>query len=130
MEKIVKPGVIKRAPLNVSDGKPVDSRNPNRLKKIIDECSEKISLNPKDEFAYLERGDAYIYLGDPEKALNNYNRAIEINKRFIKAYYGMATAHVMLGEKKHALVEIAKAIELEDQQACAVCGKDGTMPSS
>jgi len=107
-----------------SDGKPDDSRNPNRFRKVVDECSEKISLNPKDEFAYLARGDAYIHLDDPEEALKNYKRAIEINKRFIQAYYGMATAHAILGKNKHALVEIAKAIELEDQQSDVVGGKD------
>jgi tetratricopeptide (TPR) repeat protein len=115
MEKIVKPGAAKRSPMNRSDGKSNESRTPSRFRKVVDECSEKISLNPKDEVAYLERGDAYIHLGEPEEALKNYKRAIEINKRFIRAYYGMATAHAILGENKHALAEIAKAIELEDQ---------------
>jgi tetratricopeptide (TPR) repeat protein len=72
-------------------------------------------LNPRDGYAYMERGDVHIHLGNPKEALNNYRRAIEINHRFIKAYYGMATAHIMLGSTKHALAEITRAIELEQQ---------------
>jgi len=123
MKIIAGPGAIKSAPINRSDAKPNDFRAPNRLKIIIDECNAKIRSNQRDELAYLEKGDAYIHLGDPEEALRNYKRAIEINKQCIKAYYGMASAHAILGENKNALVEIVKAIELEDKQSGVVRGK-------
>ena len=116
IEQYIKPGVIKRIPVTESDGRSNDSILSERYLKAIDRCNEKISLNPRDEYAYLERGDLYIQLGKPKDALNNYKRAIEINHRCIKAYYGMASAHVMMGTTRHAIAEISKAMELQNDE--------------
>lgn len=116
IEQYIKPGVIKRIPVTELDGRSNDSIISERYRIAVDRCNEKISLNPRDEYAYLERGDLYILLGKPKDALNNYKRAIEINPRFIKAYYGMASAHVMMGATRHAIAEISKAMELQNDE--------------
>ena len=96
----------------MSKNKVSDHPGAEKYKNIIARCTERISLNPDDKFAYLERGDAHIRLGNPREALANYKRALDLNQSLAKAYYGMAAAHIMLGAKRLAMVEIEKAIEL------------------
>ncbi len=87
----------------------------DRYRKVIEKCNERISFDPNNEFAYLERGDAYIHLDNPKEALHDYKKVIEINPQFIKAYYGMATALVKLGLNRQAMTWVLKSMELEDQ---------------
>lgn len=109
------PDLIRRASIKESKNKDSNLTGTEKYKNIIARCTERISLNPDDKFAYLERGDAHIHLGNPQEALSNYRRALELNQSLSKAYYGMAAAHIMLGAKRLAMVEIEKAIELGHQ---------------
>jgi tetratricopeptide (TPR) repeat protein len=114
--KHIKPAVIKKGPTREAP-KSTDFIEPDkdRYGNCIKRCNEKISRNPRDEAAYIERGDAQLYLANPKEALSDYKRAIMINPALIKAYYGMATAHILMGLHKTALCEIIKAMELEEQ---------------
>ena len=113
-EKRIKPAVIKKGPASGAKERS-DLVESEKYANCIKSCNQKISSNPRDELAYIERGDAQIYLDKPKEALNDYKRAIEINPKSIKAYYGMATVHTILGLHKHAMLELTKAMELEQQ---------------
>ena len=112
--KHIKPAVIKKVPIHEAQ-KSSDFVEPDKYGNCIKRCNEKIRRNPRDEAAYIERGDAQIYLVNPKEALSDYRRAIMINPNLIKAYYGMAAAHIMMGQHKTAMCELIKAMELEEQ---------------
>ncbi len=114
IEQHIKQRGISRIPKTEAEKKHTESMDADRYKKALDKCNQRINSNPRDEQAYLERGDVYIYLSNPKEALRNYKRAIELNQRFIKAYYGMATAYALLGSNNNAIAAIAKALELMD----------------
>jgi tetratricopeptide (TPR) repeat protein len=114
MVKHIKPVEVKKGKVSkANDKSDTADNNKDKYLRCLQKCDERISRNPKDEHAFIESGDAQIYLSNPESALNNYRRAITINPNSIKGYYGMATAHFMLGLNKNAVVEIIKAMELE-----------------
>jgi tetratricopeptide (TPR) repeat protein len=114
--KHIKPVVIKKGPIREAQ-KSSDFVEPDKDEygNCIKRCDEKIRRNPRDEAAYIERGDAQICLINPKDALSDYKRAIMINPNSIKAYYGMATAHIMMGQHKTAMCELIKVMELEEQ---------------
>jgi tetratricopeptide (TPR) repeat protein len=110
----IKPAAINKGPTHEAQ-KSSDFVGTDKYGDCIKRCNEKIRRNPRDETAYIERGDAQLYLVNPNEALSDYRRAIMINPNFIKAYYGMATAHIMMGLHKTAMCELIKAMELEEQ---------------
>ena len=59
------------------------------LLKKIDDATKAIQLNPKDAFAYNNRGIAYRILGKHEKAIDDFNKSksIELNPNDAHAYY-------------------------------------------
>jgi tetratricopeptide (TPR) repeat protein len=116
IEKHIKPAAIKKGPAKGARDKSgiVES---DKYRSCIKSCNEKISRNHRDELAYIERGNAQLYLDNFKEALNDYQRAIEINPNSIKAYYGMTAVHTTLGLHKTAMYELMKAMELEQQLA-------------
>ncbi len=49
-------------------------------KNAIDTYASIIALLPKDEIAYSNRGSAYLLIGEHDKAIQDFNKALSINK--------------------------------------------------
>jgi len=76
----------------------------------IKEFTKAIQQNPKDEWAYLNRGDAYRFKGDKTKAIGDYNKAISINPKFGNAYYFRGNLYFQNKEYSKAIQDYTKAI--------------------
>ena len=63
-------------------------------------------------FAYNNRGTSYEKLGQTDKALEDYDRAIALDPSFDKAYNNRAVIFDKKGDTDKALVDYNKAIEL------------------
>ena len=62
--------------------------------------------------AYLNRGTAYAELGQKERAIEEYSRAIELDPKKTKAYLNRGVAYAELGQMERAIEEYSRAIEL------------------
>lgn len=109
-------------------------RNP----KLALECADKaLSINPSYPPAYLNRGSAYMMLGQPEKALADFDQTVKLNPGLSQAYFNRALACEALGRYRDATDNYTVVIEsnpndaeayvrrgaaffdlLEDAQAC------------
>ncbi|GAB4329326.1 MAG: tetratricopeptide repeat protein [Bacteroidales bacterium] len=65
------------------------------------------------------RGNLYDMKGQPEKALQDFSRAIELNPKYTVAYNNRGIVNGMLGNYQAALNDFNKAIELNPEYADA-----------
>ena len=52
-----------------------------------------MELNPKNTHTYVNRGGAYVKLGNHKHAIADYDKAIELNAEFALAYYNRGLAY-------------------------------------
>ena len=74
---------------------------------------ERIEIDPEDLDAYCDRGDLYKDIGEYQKAIDDYTKAIELNPEDANVHGDRAFAYKALGE--HELAEkdqqTSKALE-------------------
>ena len=86
-------------------------------------CSEIIKLMPNDDDTYLwfngeyhapyaRRAGYYQELGEHEKALADFNKAISIEPNAGYVYNGRAVLYIELGEDEKANADFEKSVEL------------------
>ena len=63
------------------------------------------------------RGNANYALGEHEKAIINYTRAIDLNPQYAEAYNNRGVANAALGKYEEAIKDYTKAIKLDSQDA-------------
>ena len=76
-----------------------------------------ISHNPDRKDLYLERGIAFYYTNDYEKALSDLNRAIEIDDRYEDAFWQRISIYESQGKYDQALADYAKMISFDPTDA-------------
>jgi tetratricopeptide (TPR) repeat protein len=77
----------------------------------INELTKAIQKDPRYDWAYLNRGDAYKFKGNTTKALEDYNKAISINPKFGSAYYYRAELFFQTKDYDKAIADYTRAIE-------------------
>jgi tetratricopeptide (TPR) repeat protein len=75
------------------------------------------TLKPIDASSYMQRGLKYLKLGDNNKSILDFNKAIEIDNQYADAYGNRGLAYQALGKDKQAIADFNKAIELNPQDA-------------
>lgn len=79
----------------------------------IDTATEAIRHDSSLDRAYLVRGNAYSWDGDPEMAEENYNYFIERNPANAMAYHQRGVARADAGKDSLAISDQSRAIELD-----------------
>ena len=79
---------------------------------IVAGCDKEQQLELDDAEAYTSRGLEYLFKGQYDKAISDFNKAIEINPKYAEAYNNRAAACINLGKKDRACNDWQKACEL------------------
>ena len=82
-----------------------------------------LEKKPDDAKAYYDRAWIYGALGDVEKAIQDYSRAIELNSSFILAYYNRGRGYAFLKQYAKSLADFNLAIDLNPDYRDAYMGK-------
>lgn len=86
--------------------------NHDKTEEGLKYLDRAIELNPKNERAYIYRGDLYFFTKDYEKAITDYENAANINiTTKTKVSKKLATAHFKLGLTYSDKKDYNKAIE-------------------
>ena len=75
--------------------------------------NDVILKSPAKARPYINRGFAYVGLGQFDMALNDFSKAIDINPKYTDSYYNCGLAYVSLGQFDNALAEYSRAIEMD-----------------
>jgi S1-C subfamily serine protease len=78
----------------------------------IDDLSEAIELNDELVEAYVTRGAIYNEIGQPKKAILDFDMALQLNEKDPRSWGGLASAKSKLGKYSAAISDIAKALAL------------------
>ena len=89
----------------------------NEFKEAAAGFGEVIKLLPDDAESYGYRGECYLRLEQPEKALDDFNKAISLDTKEAEYYDSRGNLYIMLGEMKKADADLEKAVELNPKKA-------------
>jgi len=91
---------------------------------IVD-YTEVIRLEPKNAFAYLNRGLAYASKYDFDSAIADFTEAIRLDPEYVSAYYWRGWAYSFKGDYDRCIADYTEAIRLDPEYASAYCGRGG-----
>lgn len=78
---------------------------------LMAQWTKIIESNPNSGAAYLGRG-RISNSREPERAIQDYNKAIELNPAFFRAYYELGINYLIKKDYNRAIIEITKALEV------------------
>lgn len=83
------------------------------IDRALEDYSQTLKLNPKDQLAYLNRGRALHNKKSYDLAIADFAKAIELSPKEPDAYSGRANAYEKMGDVSNALVDWRRALELK-----------------
>lgn len=89
----------------------------------IDDCTESIRLNPKSNYAYVDRGIVLAAKGDFDRAIDDYSKAIELNPRDKYAFNARGWAYYRKREHDRAIDDFSVSLRIDRQYANAYLGR-------
>ena len=96
-----------------------------KWEELIPVATKLINLEKEPHvkaIAYCIRGSAYLYKGEYNCALENFNEAEKLNPKNADAYCGLGYAYINKNEYDCALKNFNEAIKLDPEHADAYCG--------
>ncbi|MEE3716178.1 tetratricopeptide repeat protein [Tumidithrix elongata RA019] len=100
----------------------------NRYQKKIYEqklslANQILATNPKDRKAYIDRGNAKLFIQDYKSAIADYTKAIELNPQDGDGYVLRGSAWISLKDDRNALKDFDEAIRLNPKNLLAYEGR-------
>jgi tetratricopeptide (TPR) repeat protein len=78
-----------------------------------------IALDPKEANTYFDRGEAYYYASNYDKAIADFNQAITLNPTFVGAYLERGVVYRAKKDYTHAIDDYTQTIQLDPKNAPA-----------
>lgn len=123
---------IKKAEQLISDLNKLTQTQGDRLKNLdghqnhlekavgylseIDNCTQALQLISPSAELYYRRGDSHRYLGNKQRAVEDYSKAIELEPHHALAYHHRGLVNADLGNKKVAVEDLRKAAKFYFEQ--------------
>lgn len=82
------------------------------LTEILSDYDKVLQLNPGLIYAWYNKGNVMLSIGDLTSALQCYSEAIRISPTFGQAYYNRGLVYLQLGNKASGVADLSKAGEL------------------
>jgi tetratricopeptide (TPR) repeat protein len=89
------------------------------LTLAVDDFAQAIRLSPNPVRAYIERGSAYLHMGNYNSAMADFNQAIRFDPNYAEGYNSRALVYYQNGNFDRALTDFNQALSLEPAYATA-----------
>lgn len=110
--------VITAALISISALLAVNTFNQIRVwQNSITLWTHEIRAWPNSEVGYYNRGNAYITLGQTDKAIQDFSQAIELYPQHLDAYNNRGGAYLSLGNYTHAIEDFNVVIDIKPDDA-------------
>lgn len=86
------------------------------LEEAIASYDQALKLNPNDDRAWYNRGNALHDLGRYEEALASFEQAVKLNPNKDSAWYNKACCYALQGDIVRAIENLQKAIDLNPEK--------------
>ncbi len=86
-----------------------------RYPEAFRELETYAEINPEEPNPFDSMGEAYLFTAEPQKSLDNYQRALEVDPSFFNANSGRAWGLAMLGRYDEAINEMAQVQKAIDE---------------
>lgn len=106
--------LLRRAVACVQEGRPDLS---------IEIFSEVIGLDPGNEVAYLNRGNAYLQMREFDLGISDFSHAISLDPKSTEAWYNRGVAFVVTQRYQQGIADLSEAIKLKPDFARAYCNR-------
>jgi len=93
-----------------------------QFNEAIDLIDEELEEEPYRIDLMLKKGDTYNMLGQPDNAIEEYQRAIKIRPDFLEATIKLGTSYLQTQQDKLAAMEYNNAFEINDRIVDAYIG--------
>jgi tetratricopeptide (TPR) repeat protein len=89
--------------------------------QVVELCDSVLAENKEDAFAYYYRGAGKLAQGYPDKALNDFTRALTLKEDYDIAYLNRGKLYLKMGEWSKALEDLNTYLSYhpEDKDASA-----------
>ena len=91
-----------------------------RLSDAVKDLSAALSLDRKNAVLFHRRGEVYLKLSNPSRAISDFYKATAINPDLKEAVFDRARAYAILGDLKFAREDYRTACDLGLKKACAL----------
>ncbi len=83
------------------------------IRKAIPHFQKAIELHPLFKNAYLQMGNALVYLGEYEKAIAYYDQALKIDPEYVEAITNKGAALTGLNRYEEAIAQYEQALRIK-----------------
>jgi tetratricopeptide (TPR) repeat protein len=91
-----------------------------RYKEAIEEAEIYAEMKPKDPEPYIMMGDAWVFLGDLDKAIEAFRTAVEKDPEHPIGWRNLGTALLNAGRPEEAEQALLRALELERSEQALI----------
>lgn len=95
----------------------VEASNRGETDKAIDHFSEAVRLDPRNNYAFRNRGDIWVQKKDYDKAMTDYDEAIRIYPMFKDALCSRGYLWLLKKEVDKAMKDLNDAIQIDPKFA-------------
>jgi tetratricopeptide (TPR) repeat protein len=91
------------------------ANEPETRSQMIERTTAMIALHPDYSWEYCVRGNAYNYIGEKNKALRDFNKAIELEETEAFFYHCRGGLVLDYGSPRKALIDLDIAVKLDPE---------------